>query len=97
MHKWHSHCILHNEQAITLNDIFDIIKFNNPNVIQIIIRCKNVVFRIFLLLSRSIIYSMEMYFSDEDSNISTSFASTVDIIKAAAKKWKNMDINLKIE
>ena len=36
-----------------------------------------------------------MYSSDKDSIISTPLASTVDIIKAVAKKWKNMDMNVK--
>ena len=35
--------------------------------------------------------------SDEDSIISTPLASTVDIIKAVAKKWKNMEMNVKNE
>ena len=38
-----------------------------------------------------------MYSSDEDSIISTPPASTVDVIKAAAKKWKSMDMNVKNE
>ena len=41
------------------------------------------------------VHCIEMYSGDEDSIISTPSASTVDIIKAAAKKWKNMDMNVK--
>ena len=43
------------------------------------------------------VHCSEMYSSDDDSIISTPLASTVDIIKAAAKKWKNMNMNVKNE